>query len=117
MSDDTAATVDLLTPSAPERIWLCISDDEDHYAEPFPACYGDEVTWSSDKPCACTVEYVRADIAREARREALEEAAWVCDRLAADMDDDGARPAARAAWDCASAIHALADAPDAGAGG
>ena len=52
-------------------------------------------------------------IAREARREALEEAAWVCDRLAADMYDDGARPAAGAAWDCASAIRALADAPDA----
>ena len=55
--------------------------------------------------------------AREARREALEEAAGVCDRLAADMYDDGARRAARAAWDCASAIRALADAPDAGAGG
>ena len=56
------------------------------------------------------------DFARAIEREALEEAAWVCDRLAADMYDDGARPAAGAAWECAAAIRALADAPDAGAG-
>lgn len=53
-------------------------------------------------------------IAREARREALEEAAGVCDRLEGGKHADGT-PAAGVAWECASAIRALADAPDAGA--
>lgn len=53
-----------LTRTAPKRVWLQISDDEDHFDEPFP--HGSEVTWCADSVQMVEVEYVRADIAREA---------------------------------------------------
>jgi hypothetical protein len=53
-----------LQRTAPERIWLQISDDADHKDEPFP--YGEEVTWCQDSVTSCQVEYVRADLARAA---------------------------------------------------
>ena len=46
--------------SCPERIQLCISDDETHYDEPVTNM--EDVTWASDSPVACTVEYVRLDV-------------------------------------------------------
>jgi hypothetical protein len=52
----------VLVKSAPPAICLCISDDEAHYDEPFPRDFGEELTWSSDKPVECTVSYVRSDL-------------------------------------------------------
>ncbi len=49
------------TRTAPERIWLCLSDEEGDEAMPFPRETG-EVTWAEDQPVAVTVEYVRADL-------------------------------------------------------
>lgn len=49
--------------TAPKRIWLQISDEEEHYDEPFQS---DEVTWCQDSVVACEVEYVRADLATNA---------------------------------------------------
>jgi len=50
--------------TAPERIWLQISDDTDHFDEPFPRGPEADVTWCEDIGSAeCEVEYVRADLA------------------------------------------------------
>lgn len=54
-------------------------------------------------------------IAREARREALEEAARVCAHNAELYPVPGT--GWESSMECAAAIRALADAPDAGAGG
>jgi hypothetical protein len=54
-----------LTPlqaTAPRKIWLQISDDARHHAEPFPR--EAEITWCEDSVTACQVGYVRADIAQ-----------------------------------------------------
>jgi hypothetical protein len=51
-----------LVRTAPQRIYLLVSDDDEHYGEPFPDCSGDEVTWSVDPALACHVAYVRADL-------------------------------------------------------
>lgn len=62
-----------LQASAPERIYLCVSDERHHYDEPFPS--GDEaggVTWADDAPVECVVPYVRADLAGPDGREAQE---------------------------------------------
>jgi hypothetical protein len=49
-----------LTKTAPERIYLQVSDDHDHYNTEFVDA---EVTWCRDSVMACEVEYVRADVA------------------------------------------------------
>lgn len=66
----------ILTETAPRRIYLCISDDEAHYDEPWPERYpeDEEITWSVDQPVACTVEYVRADLRADADKRRAEEA-------------------------------------------
>lgn len=48
--------------TAPETIWLQISDDEDNLNEPFPA--NEEVTWCADSVLSAQVKYVRADLCR-----------------------------------------------------
>lgn len=57
-----APPIDEVTRTAPERIWLQISDDADHCAEPFPTGPKAEVTWCEDSVLACQVAYVRADL-------------------------------------------------------
>lgn len=54
-----------VTRTAPEKIYLCISDETDDNDMPYPELYAEdaEITWSTDQPVAVTVEYVRADIA------------------------------------------------------
>lgn len=56
-------TVPVVVKTAPERIWLQVSDDRDHDSEPFPDSRGDEVTWCANSVLNCEVEYVRADLA------------------------------------------------------
>lgn len=68
--DGKAEAVTALTKSAPERIWLQISDDEDHHAEPFPVGVNAEITWCQDSVLACEVEYMRADIHAAERQRA-----------------------------------------------
>ena len=54
-----------LTKTAPETIYLCISDEEIDTEFPFPRdC---EVTWSEDKEMITTVKYIRADLADKLR--------------------------------------------------
>ncbi len=50
----------MATITAPEEIYLCISDDPSHLDEKFD---GRDVTWCPDQLVAATVKYVRADIA------------------------------------------------------
>lgn len=59
--------------SCPERIQLCISDDVGDYNEPVTNM--EDVTWASDSPVACTVEYVRLDVVDKLISEAF--ARWV----------------------------------------
>lgn len=59
----------ILSDTAPKRIWLCVSDDEDDYELPYPELYAEdaEITWSTDQPVAVTIEYVRNDLSEIAR--------------------------------------------------
>lgn len=61
MTNETSVrVVPVVVRTAPERIWLQVSDDRDHFNEPFP---GEEVTWCADSILQCEVEYVRSDLA------------------------------------------------------
>jgi hypothetical protein len=74
-----------LTDTAPERIFLLISDDEEHNAEPYPrGIDGGEITWCEEAALNCNVEYIRADLFEraEAERDALL-------KLLAEARDDG----------------------------
>lgn len=57
-----------VTKTAPERIWLQVSDEATACREPFPG--NDEATWCSQSVTACEVEYVRADLAAAAAKKA-----------------------------------------------
>ena len=56
--------------TAPERIWLQISDNDVDAALPFPENTWD-VTWCADSVIAVEVEYVRADLAEQQRNKLL----------------------------------------------
>ena len=58
--------------TAPKRIYLQVSDDEDHLAEDFPDAW-DEVTWCQESVMQCEVAYVRADLAAPPPAVAQEE--------------------------------------------
>lgn len=58
---DLLARLDEVTRTAPERIWLQVSDDEAHKDEPFPDASTEEITWCTASVTECEVEYVRAD--------------------------------------------------------
>lgn len=63
---------DLLTITAPERIWLQVDTEDDDRSQAFPSDH-DGVTWCQDSICGAEVEYVRADlIADVLRRDASE---------------------------------------------
>ena len=49
-----------LIKTAPEKIYLCVSDDESSRDESFPYDCG-EVTWSEMQSVSVTLEYVRSD--------------------------------------------------------
>ena len=48
--------------TAPEEIWLQVSDTEHESALPFPSNHSD-ITWCSDSVMSSEVRYVRADLA------------------------------------------------------
>lgn len=53
--------------TAPERIWLQVSDGDEWLSKPFPRNPdGDEVTWCAAQQGGTEVPYVRADLARPA---------------------------------------------------
>lgn len=48
--------------TAPQRLYLCVSDEPEDYAAPFPKDLS-EVTWAVDHcPVACGVGYIRSDL-------------------------------------------------------
>ncbi|NIR52904.1 hypothetical protein GWO43_30250 [candidate division KSB1 bacterium] len=49
--------------TAPERIWLQISDDLNDFNEAFPPSR-EGITWCEDQVQNCEVEYIRADLAQ-----------------------------------------------------
>jgi hypothetical protein len=65
----------LVVSTAPERIWLQVSDEDHHADEPFPKDVGDDITWCQHSVMACEVEYVRADKIATLERENAELAA------------------------------------------
>lgn len=76
---------DTLTTTAPERIWLQVSDDKYDSESEFPANHGG-ITWCQDPVVEAEVEYVRADIAAfgSANSNAFR---WLAKRLiAADFE-------------------------------
>jgi hypothetical protein len=58
-----------VTKTAPERIWVQVSDDAQDCREPFPEP-NEGMTWCGDSVLACEVEYVRADLAAAAIKKA-----------------------------------------------
>ena len=60
--NEVCVAVPRVVVTAPERIWLQISEDKMDQHEDFPA--NDEVTWCRDSVVSCEVEYVRKDLAR-----------------------------------------------------
>jgi hypothetical protein len=72
-----------LTETAPERIWLQISDDEDDLNYPYPS-HHEDVTWCQDSVVAAEVAYARADLHEAAQKRIAElenEIEWIRDRL------------------------------------
>ena len=60
---------DLLTRTAPENVYLCVSDDADHRSEEFP--YNTEdILWCEDEVVVATVKYVRSDLVDSLRADA-----------------------------------------------
>ena len=56
-----AGITDEVTRTAPERIWLQVSDDAADRDAPFPVPDGD-LTWCVDSVVDCEVSYIRADL-------------------------------------------------------
>ncbi len=80
--------VNKVTRTAPERIWLQVSDEREDCAESFPDPAITEITWHYEPVTDCEVEYIRADLITtnnrcDAFRAALEEiydlAGWQSD--------------------------------------
>lgn len=83
---------DKLIATAPETIWLCVSDDPDQYRLPFPKDTG-EVTWAGgDCPVCCGVKYVRSDV-QSAELTALRKVAEAAEKFcrAEGRDDPPAK--------------------------
>ena len=72
--------------SAPERIWLQVSDDGYGMDESFPTT-DEGVTWCRDSVVACEVEYVRADLCL-AMIEAAERQELACARALGAIVED-----------------------------
>ena len=56
-----------VTRTAPERIWLQVSDEREDCNEPFPQIIDTDITWHYYSVMECEVEYIRADLVRSAR--------------------------------------------------
>ncbi len=54
-----------LNSTAPERIWLQVSQDARDHKKPFPEA-NQNMTWCDSSVLACEVEYVRSDLVRAA---------------------------------------------------
>lgn len=54
-----------VTKTAPEKIWIQVSDEASDCREQFPQP-SEDMTWCWDSVLACEVEYVRADLAAAA---------------------------------------------------
>lgn len=51
-----------VTRTAPERIWIQVSDDAFCCGEAFPQILDESITWCVDSVVDCEVAYVRADL-------------------------------------------------------
>jgi len=61
----------VLIKTSPEIIYLQVSEDKEHFNEPFP--HGEEnITWCADSVLDCEIKYIRADFA-DALTKPLEE--------------------------------------------
>ena len=55
-----------VTLTAPERIWLQVSDEKSDRNLTFYPC--EDFSWTTRPVLACEVEYIRADLARVKRK-------------------------------------------------
>jgi len=68
-SSNTAPALPLIQQTAPERIHLCVGDDEYLTEVDFSECT--EVAWAKEAAVSVTVPYVRADLAAGATHAAI----------------------------------------------
>ena len=64
--DQAMPKPNLVTLTAPEKIWLQVSDEKSDRNLTFYPC--EDVSWATRPVLACEVEYVRADLARAKRK-------------------------------------------------
>jgi hypothetical protein len=57
--------------TAPERIWLQVSDDQCDKDKPFPSVFAEHITWCHESVLSCEVEYIRADLASPSTAQAI----------------------------------------------
>lgn len=92
-STTNTAALPLVQTTAPERIYLAVSDEE--YDRDRRFLEHDEIGWSTDEPLAVCVPYVRADLATLTQQQGGEQEAgggWtpqLMDELLACMDGWG----------------------------
>lgn len=69
-AEQNSEHVNKCTETAPEVIYLCVSDEPDDANLPYDSHeipYQDEcVTWSRNEPIGASVKYIRADLALDA---------------------------------------------------
>ena len=73
--------------TAPERIWLQISENDVDAAFPFPKNAWD-VTWCADSVVAVEVGYIRADLAEQQRDKLLAALELIMERMELPPDTD-----------------------------
>lgn len=77
-STTNTAALPLVQTTAPERIYLAVSDDEHDRELSFIESSAAEVSWSTDMPVAVCVPYIRADLATLTQQQGGEQEAGEC---------------------------------------
>jgi hypothetical protein len=82
-----------VTQTAPEAIYLQVSDDNFDRDQAFPDSH-DGISWCADSVMECEVRYVREDIAASQRAEVVDEEFADIERVAQWLYRNGMRNAA-----------------------
>jgi hypothetical protein len=106
--DEASGWLPEVQRTAPECIYLTVSDNPHDAEKPFPADYGNELCWCQDEAVSVCVPYVRADLAA-LRDEAGEAVAWLADDGTGRVIDAKAKAAGSraAATGSATAVYSI----------